>query len=146
MNKDLMFSSEIDQWSTPIDFYNKLNSVFNFKTDVCADPENAKCEIFYSKDKNGLLQNWEGTCFMNPPYGKEIGKWVEKAHMSAINNGATVVCLLPARTDTRWWHNYCLDAEIVFIKGRLKFGCSKNSAPFPSALVIFRPKINGLCG
>jgi len=144
MNNELMFSSETDQWSTPIDFFNKLNKVFNFQTDVCADEKNKKCRHYYCIDQDGLTQEWEGNCWMNPPYGREIGKWVEKAYVSSKNNGATIVCLLPARTDTRWWHDYCQNADVTFIKGRLKFGDAVNSAPFPSALVVFRPEVKDI--
>lgn len=141
MNKDLMFSSNTDQWATPQAFFDRLNSVFRFKTDVCALPENAKCERFFSPDVDGLKQDWQGVCWMNPPYGREIGKWVEKAYRSAKENGATVVCLLPARVDTRWWHDFCAKGEFFFVKGRLKFGDAKDSAPFPNAVVVFRPRI-----
>ncbi len=145
MNTDVMFSSATDQWPTPIDLFVKVDRVFKFDLDVCADAKNAKCERFFSEDDDGLSQDWTGVCWMNPPYGRDIGKWVEKAHKSAIEHGATVVCLLPARTDTRWWQNFCLDAqEVHFIKGRLKFGDAKNSAPFPSALVVFRPSLSFL--
>lgn len=141
MNKDLMFSSNTDQWATPQAFFDRLNSVFRFKTDVCALPENAKCERFFSPDVDGLKQDWQGVCWMNPPYGREIGKWVEKAYRSAKENGATVVCLLPARVDTRWWHDFCAKGEFFFVKGRLKLGDAKDSAPFPNAVVVFRPRI-----
>lgn len=137
-----MFSSKTNLWATPQKFYNMLDSKFKFETDVCAIPENAKCENFYSPEQNGLKQDWKGTCWMNPPYGREIVAWVEKAYISAKENGATVVCLVPARVDTRWWHDYCAKGEITFLKGRLKFGDSKNSAPFPSAIVVFRPTVN----
>lgn len=130
-----MFSSKTDMWETPQDFFNKLNKEFNFDVDVCATKENAKCKKFYTLEENGLQQTWTGTCWMNPPYGREISKWVKKASESK----ATVVCLLPARTDTRWFHEYIYNkAEIRFIKGRLRFGNSNNSAPFPSMVVIFR--------
>lgn len=141
MNKGAMFSSETDQWETPQDFFNKLDDVFRFDIDVCADSKNAKTELFYTKTDDGLTHEWFGTCWMNPPYGREIQKWVEKAYKSAKQNGATVVCLLPARVDTKWWHEYCKKGEIYFVKGRLKFGKATNSAPFPSAVVVFRPKI-----
>jgi phage N-6-adenine-methyltransferase len=140
MNKAL-FSSVTDLWATPQDFYARLEAVFKFQTDVCALPTNAKCEHYYSPEVNGLEQDWSGVCWMNPPYGREIGAWVEKAHKSAKQNGATVVCLLPARTDTRWWHDYCAKGEVFFIRGRLKFGDAKDSAPFPSAIVVFRPQV-----
>ena len=140
MNNDLMFSSKTDLWATPQDFFDRLNKVFRFQIDVCALPENAKCDTYYTPDNNGLDQDWQGVCWMNPPYGREISAWVEKAYKSA-KNGATVVCLLPARVDTRWWHNYCAKGEVHFIKGRLKFGGSADSAPFPSAVVVFRPTV-----
>jgi phage N-6-adenine-methyltransferase len=137
-----MFSSKSTEWETPQSLFDKLNSVFKFETDVCATAENAKCKKFFSKAENGLEQDWTGVCWMNPPYGREISKWVKKAYESAVKNGATVVCLLPARVDTSWWHKYCIKGEVFFIKGRLKFGNSKNSAPFPSALVVFRPRVD----
>lgn len=143
------FSSATDQWATPIDLFEKLDAIFNFQTDVCADKDNAKCAIFYDESINGLSQDWRGVCWMNPPYGRQIGDWVAKAYLSSIENGATVVCLVPARVDTKWWHDYCVKGEMFFLKGRLKFGDAKNSAPFPSAIVVFRPQIkdvlDGFC-
>ena len=138
-NADLMFSSKTDMWATPQDVFDKLNEEFNFNTDVCASSTNAKCSHYYTEQDNGLLQDWKGTCFMNPPYGRTIGEWVSKAYKESTK-GATIVCLLPSRTDTRWWHDNIIDndAEVRFIKGRLKFGGHNNSAPFPSAIVIFR--------
>ena len=136
INKGL-FSSQTDNWETPQALFDKLNAEFHFDLDVCADNSNAKCKKFYTKEQDGLQQNWIGMCWMNPPYGREIGKWLKKAYESSIN-GATVVCLIPARTDTAWWHDYVMKGEIRFIRGRLKFGGSKNSAPFPSAIVIFQ--------
>lgn len=141
MNADLMFSSATDNWATPQDFFDKLHAVFNFQTDVCASVENAKCPKFYDKDTNGLAQEWNGVCWMNPPYGKAIGDWMRKAYISARNNGATVVCLVPARTDTKWWHDTAAYGEVFFVPGRLKFGSAKNSAPFPCAVVVFRPQV-----
>ena len=136
INKGL-FSSQTDNWETPQALFDNLNAEFHFDLDVCASLDNAKCKKFYTKEQDGLNQEWTGVCWMNPPYGKEIGKWLKKAYESSIN-GATVVCLLPARTDTSWWHDYCMKGEIRFIRGRLKFGESKNNAPFPSAIVIFK--------
>ena len=133
------FSSKTDLWYTPEDFYQKYNDVFNFETDVCATHENAKCANYYTEETNGLSQNWKGICWMNPPYGRTIKQWMKKAYESSLT-GATVVCLVPARTDTNWWHDYAIKGEIEFIKGRLKFGGSKNPAPFPSAVVVFNPK------
>lgn len=131
-----LFTSNTDMWATPQEFFDKLKNEFDFEVDVCAVPENAKCERYYSPDMDGLKQKWEGTCWMNPPYGRIIGEWVKKAYESSLD-GATVVCLLPARTDTKWWHDYCMKGEIRLVRGRLKFGGSANSAPFPSAVVIF---------
>lgn len=132
------FSSATEMWETPKDFFDKLNEEFNFDIDVCATAENAKCERYFTERENGLLQRWEGTCWMNPPYGRVIGDWIQKAYESA-QEGATVVCLVPARTDTRWWHDYCVHGEIRFVRGRLRFGGVKDNAPFPNAVVIFRP-------
>ena len=141
MSTELMFSSATDNWATPQDFFDKLHAVFNFQTDVCASAENAKCAAFYDLAANGLAQQWRGSCWMNPPYGKTIGDWMRKALQSARDNGATVVCLVPARTDTRWWQDTAPHGEVFFVPGRLKFGSSKNSAPFPCAVVVFRPRI-----
>lgn len=138
MNTELMFSSKTDMWSTPQDFFDKLNAEFNFTLDACAIPENAKCANFFTPADDGLRQEWKGVVWCNPPYGVEIGKWVRKAHESK----ATVVMLLPARTDTKWFHEYIYGkAEIRFIKGRLKFGNEKNSAPFPSMVVVMHKEI-----
>ena len=135
MNTDVMFSSKTDMWATPQGFFDELNKEFGFTIDVCAIPENAKCKRFFSPDVDGLKQEWIGVCWCNPPYGKEIGKWVKKAHDSIC----TTVALLPARTDTRWFHDYILGkAEIRFVRGRLKFGGASTSAPFPSMVVIWR--------
>lgn len=136
-----MFSSRTDLWETPQDFFDNLNNEFNFDIDVCASQENAKCNTYFTKEQDGLQQSWRGmVCWCNPPYGREVGKWVQKAYISSKNEGSTVVMLLPARTDTRWFHDYIYNkSEIRFIKGRLKFGDSKNSAPFPSMVVIFTP-------
>ena len=137
MNKSVHFSSATDLWATPQAFFDELNKEFGFELDVCALPENAKCEKYYTPEIDGLKQQWRGICWRNPPYGREIGAWMEKAYESSLE-GATVVCLVPARTDTRWFHDFAMRGEIRFIKGRLKFGDSKNSAPFPSAVVVFR--------
>jgi len=131
------FSSKTDLWATPQKFFDKYDAVYKFTLDVCADKDNAKCANFYTIEDNGLIQPWQGVCWMNPPYGREIGAWMKKAHESSLK-GATVVCLVPARTDTKWWHDYAMHGQIEFIKGRLKFGNAKNSAPFPSAIVVFK--------
>lgn len=139
MNTELMFSSKTDLWETPQEIFDKLDAKFHFDLDVCALPENAKCSRYYTPGDNGLIQPWAGVCWCNPPYGREIGKWVQRAFTESSSGNATVVMLLPARTDTRWFHEYIYGkAEIHFIKGRLKFGGCKNSAPFPSMIVAFR--------
>ena len=135
------FSSKTDLWSTPQDYFDRINAEFNFNLDVCATPKNAKCEQYFTKEQDGLKQQWAGVCWMNPPYERDIKNWIKKAYESS-QVGATVVCLIPARTDTTYWHDFIFNkAEIRFIKGRLKFGDAKNAAPFPSALVIFRPTV-----
>jgi phage N-6-adenine-methyltransferase len=136
------FSSKSDLWATPQDFFNKYNDVYNFEIDVCANFQNAKCKIYFDIEQNGLNQEWIGRCWMNPPYGRDIGKWMKKAYESSLL-GAVVVCLVPSRTDTKWWHDYAMKGNIEFIKGRLKFGGHNNSAPFPSAIVVFNGDNNG---
>ena len=143
MNTEVMFSSKTDSWATPQYFFDDLNKAWNFDIDVCADEHNAKCKTFFSKEQDGLKQEWIGTCFMNPPYGKEIGKWVKKAYEESVTKSCVVVALLPARVDTKWFHQYIYNRENVFVeflKGRLKFEDSKNSAPFPSMIVYFNFK------
>ena len=142
MNKEVMFSSATDNWATPQDFFDELNAEFHFDLDVCADEINHKCDRYYTKEQDGLTMPWKGIVWCNPPYGREIGKWVRRALFASIN-GATVVMLIPARTDTKWFHDYIYkrdNVEIRFVKGRLKFGNSKNSAPFPSMVVVFKPQ------
>jgi phage N-6-adenine-methyltransferase len=136
---DVHFSSNKHDWETPWELFNKLNDEFNFTIDVCAERSNSKLEHFFSPKEDGLSQSWSGhVCWMNPPYGREISKWVKKAYEESLR-GCTVVCLLPARTDTKWFHDYIYGkAEIRFLKGRLKFVGAQHSAPFPSMIVVFR--------
>lgn len=138
MDRAVWASSATDLWATPQDFFDVLHAEFGFDLDVCATDENAKCARYFTAETDGLAQEWSGTCWMNPPYGRVIGDWMRKAWESSLS-GATVVCLVPSRTDTRWWHDYAMRGEIRYVRGRLKFGGSKNSAPFPCAVVIFRP-------
>lgn len=136
---DVHFSSKTDDWATPQDLFDKLNSHFNFTLDVCASADNAKCSEYFTEEDDGLKQDWTatpGAAFMNPPYGREIGKWMCKAYETG-QQGKTVVCLVPARTCTAWWHDYAAKGDVLFLRGRLKFGNAKNSAPFPSAIVVF---------
>ena len=140
MNCEVMFSSKTDQWSTPQWLFDELNKEFHFDLDVCADESNHKCEKYFNKQQDGLKMKWGGRIWCNPPYGRQIGLWVKKASQA----GTLVVMLVPARTDTKWFHDYIYHnekAEIRFLKGRLKFGNSKNSAPFPSMVVIFHNEV-----
>jgi phage N-6-adenine-methyltransferase len=139
MDRATWASSATDLWATPQDFYDDLHAEFGFSLDVCATPDNAKCPRYFTAEHDGLAQQWHGVCWMNPPYGRVIGNWMRKAYESA-KEGALVVCLVPSRTDTRWWHDYAMKGEVRYVKGRLKFGDSKNSAPFPCAVVVFRPE------
>jgi site-specific DNA-methyltransferase (adenine-specific) len=133
-----LFSSHSNEWATPQAFFDRLNRVFQFTLDPACTRENAKCARYYTQEDNGLAHSWLGErVFLNPPYSREIAQWVAKARQEA-EQGALVVGLLPARTDTRWWHEHVQGhAEIRFLAGRLKFGNSESSAPFPSAIVIW---------
>lgn len=137
--------TNITEWETPQWLFDLLDGEFHFDIDVCANEHNTKCQNYYSPERNGLKQDWEDfTCWMNPPYGREIKDWMNKASDSA-KKGATVVCLVPARPDTEWWWDNCINGEIRFIKGRLKWPESETVAPFPSVIVILgsaiKPKV-----
>lgn len=133
------FSSKTPEWSTPRWFYKGVDAEFGFTLDPCSTHENCFCPRHFTIAEDGLKQDWTNDIvFMNPPYGREIGRWVKKAYESA-KCGATVVCLLPPRADTRWFHRYVMSAERRFLRGRLKFGDSRNAAPFPSMVAVFRP-------
>lgn len=140
-----MFSSKTDKWGTPQDLFDRLNSLYKFEVDVCALPENAKCEVYFTPETNGLDQDWSQyrMCWMNPPYGREISKWIEKAYNEA-QKGTTVVALLPVRTDTKWFHNWIYmmyGVTVEFLDKRLKFGGQNNYAPFPSMIVKFEKNL-----
>ena len=138
MNTEVMFSSKSGNWETPQRLFDDLNREFHFTLDACATAQNAKCPRYYNPEQNRLRQPWNGVVWCNPPYGRKIGQWVRKA-FAASSEGSTVVMLLPARTDTKWFHDWIYNrSEIRFLKGRLKFGGAKNAAPFPSMIVIFR--------
>lgn len=141
MINDGMFSSESGEWETPDDLFDYWNRIFTFTVDVCASAENAKLSVYFDKEIDGLTQDWSNQrCWMNPPYGRPIKEWIRKAHEEA-GRGATVVCLLPARTDTRWWQEYVTKADMIkFLPGRVKFKGGSSSAPFPSAIVVFLPR------
>ena len=138
---DLMFSSKSMDWATPQDFFDKLNEEFHFTLDPCADDYNHKCAKYYTKDQDGLQQDWSGEIvFCNPPYGRDVSKWVRKCFQEVYSGKCKcAVVLVAARTDTKWFHDYIYKrAEIRFIKGRLKFGEQTQPAPFPSMVAIFR--------
>ncbi|HYE67740.1 MAG TPA: DNA N-6-adenine-methyltransferase [Anaerovoracaceae bacterium] len=174
MNTDVMFSSAYDAWATPQAFFDELDKKYDFDIDVCAEDHTAKCATYWTILDDCLSIDWKSygdlhfdaspTCYMNPPYGREIGKFIKKAYEESIK-GCEVICLLPARTDTKWFHEYCTKGEITFLKGRLIFGTDeywqwvwneeilngkknslykkfgkKNSAPFPSMVVVFNPR------
>ena len=136
----VLFSSESEEWATPQSLFNELDAEFHFNLDPCADESNHKCEKYFTKEIDGLLQDWQGyRVFCNPPYGKKIADWVKKCYMEGAKENTIIVLLIPARTDTKYFHDYIWHrSEIRFLKGRLKFGDSKTSAPFPSMIVIFR--------
>lgn len=145
----VMFSSKSKEWSTPQDFFDKLNWRFGpFNLDPCATVYNTKCTNFYSLQENGLEQDWSGhKVFVNPPYGRDIKDWIRKGYEESLKPNTLVVMLIPARTDTKYWSDYVMKArEIHFVKGRLKFGDSNNPAPFPSAVVVFNNDWNYVYG
>jgi phage N-6-adenine-methyltransferase len=144
----LHHNPKTDLWETPPDFFAALDAEFGFTLDACALPENAQCKRFYSPEEDGLSQPWTGVVWCNPPYGRNVGRWLKKARESA-RGGATVVCLVFARTDTAWFHELIWDAarnqpqsgvETRFLRGRLKFGEARLAAPHGSLLVVFRPE------
>ena len=139
MDKGL-FTSNSQEWATPQSLFDELNAEFNFTLDPCATDQNAKCKKYYTKQDDGLTKSWrDHVVFCNPPYGRDISKWIYKAYQENANNNVTVVLLLPARTDTKYFHDYIYKKhEIRFIKGRLHFNDSKNAAPFPSMVVVMK--------
>lgn len=142
MLNEALFSSDRMDWETPKELFDHWNKLFDFNLDVCALPHNAKCKRFFTPEDDGLAQEWAGNrCWMNPPYGKDIAKWVKKASEEA-KKGALVVALLPARTDTAWFHNYVLPyAQITFLRGRVKFVGGTSGAPFPSIIAAYFPMV-----
>lgn len=135
----MIYKSGNDEWETPQEVFDRLNAEFDFDLDPCATSQNHKCSEYYTIDQNGLLKNWGGRrVFCNPPYS-EIKKWVQKSYFESLRPGTIVVMLIPARTDTTYFHDYIWNrSEVRFIKGRIKFGDAKHNAPFPSMVVIFR--------
>jgi phage N-6-adenine-methyltransferase len=142
MNKAL-FSSVSTEYETPWSLFNPLDAMYNFTVDVCATAKNTKCKKYFSPADNGLAQEWTGVCWMNPPYGREVEPWIKKAYETAMTGAATVVALLPARTDTKWFHRYIYGkAEIRFLEGRVNFIREGKSGPatFPSMIVVWDKK------
>ena len=137
-----LFTSRTEEWETPDYVFLALNKEFNFHLDVCATSENSKCKIYFDKSVDGLKREWSPfRCWVNPPYGRDISKWMKKA-FSESQRGALVVCLIPSRTDTKWWHDSVMKSSVIrFVSGRISFGTSKNSAPFPSCIVIYYPEL-----
>lgn len=132
-------TSKYDDWETPQELFDEWNRKFRFDVDVCANASNAKCAKYFTPEQDGLKQEWRGACWCNPPYGRQIGKWIRKAYES-VQGGATVVCLIPARTDTGYWHDWVMRGTITFLRGRVYFkrnGAPHDRAPFPSAIVVF---------
>ncbi len=140
---EIHFSSKSNEWGTPSELFNKLNEEFHFTLDPCCTKDNAKCERYYTIAEDGLSKDWKNEIvFMNPPYGSQIGAWIEKAYNESLK-GSTVVCLIPARTDTKYWHDFIFGkAQIRFLKGRVKFAGGLYSAPFPSAIVVFQKGVH----
>jgi phage N-6-adenine-methyltransferase len=138
--RKVMFSSKRLDHGTPDDIFRQLDQEFHFTLDVCANQSNAMVGKFLTEEDDALNASWrDQMCWMNPPYGRELPKWVGKAFYEAQENNATVVCLVPARTDTKWFWDYCIHGEIRLIRGRLRFKGESSSAPFPSMVVVFRP-------
>ena len=129
-------------YETPDDLFDTLHAEFRFDVDVCALPGNAKLPRFYTPEQDGLAQPWAGVCWCNPPYGREMPRWIRKARSEAETGRATTVLLVPARTNTAWWHDDCMKGEVRFIRGRPRFNGGKHGLPFPLALVIFRTSNN----
>ncbi len=136
------FASKNQEYETPWKLFNKLNEEFNFTIDVCADIHNHKVDNYYTIEQNALVQNWKGVCWMNPPY-KDLKIWVKKAYEESVKNNCIVVCLIPARTNTKWWHKYCMKGEVRFIQGRPKFEGCIHGLPQPLAIVILGSQYKG---
>lgn len=143
MNSNLavFYKSGRRDWATPRGIFRELDYRFHFDLDACATAETAKCESYFTEEDDALKQDWSRfrSIFVNPPYGDQINSWLMKAYLTS-EQGSTVVCLVPSRTDTSWWHDICMKGKIEFIRGRIRFDGGKGRAPFPSAIVIFKGK------
>ena len=134
---DTKFESKKQDWETPDEIFDPLNIEFGFTLDVCASDGNKKCDYFFSENDDGLTKSWANhICWMNPPFGQQ-GHWVRKAYLESKHRNTIIVCLLPARTNTNWWHDCCMRGEVRFIRGRPKFKGAKYGLPQPLAIVIF---------
>ena len=137
---DTRFMSKTVEWPTPQELYLPLHDEFRFEMDVAATAENTKCPAFWTKEQDGLVQPWARRNWMNPPYGRDVPRWLARA-LDESKRGATTVCLIPARTNTGWFHALCLEAaEVRFVRGRPKFGDADHGLPLPLAVVIYRPR------
>jgi phage N-6-adenine-methyltransferase len=137
--RSVHFSSRSCEWETPPELFARLDARHHFTLDACATPENAKCPRYFTRADDGLRQRWAGRVWCNPPYGRDVGRWVKKAWESVRAGEAELVaCLLPARVDTAWWHDFAARGDVQVLRGRLRFGGARSGAPFPSALVVFR--------
>lgn len=139
-----LFSSKSEDWSTPPELFQRLDREFRFTLDAAATADNAKCANYYTKADDSLSIPWPGRVWLNPPYGRKIALWMEKAYSESTTHADIVVCLVPARTCTAWFHDWATRGELRFIRGRLRFGDSANAAPFPSLIVVFRRRHNTL--
>ena len=137
------FESKNQEYETPDSLFDLLDKEFNFTLDVCANRKNKKVQEYFSEKDNALEQDWVGTCWMNPPF-KSLSKWIKKAHAESLKHGSTVVCFIPARTNTNWWHEHCMKGEIRFLQGRPKFKGCKHGLPQPLAIIIFGPGYGGM--
>jgi len=135
------FAAKSVEYETPQDLFDGLNAEFGFTCDVASTDGNAKCQHHFTRETDGLKQEWTGVCWCNPPYGREMVQWVRKARLAAESGAATTVMLIPARTNTAWWHDEVMRGEVRFVRGRPKFNGGKHGLPFPLAIVVFRSKV-----
>jgi phage N-6-adenine-methyltransferase len=142
-DKKALFSANRSDWGTPDYIFRPIDNIFNFDLDVCADATNAKCKRYYTVEDDGLSKPWDAkNAWCNPPYGKIVDDWLLKGYTSMIDHKCTVVYLLPARTDTQWFHKWCGRGNVFLFKGRIKFTGAAHSAPFPSMLLVFSPNVH----
>lgn len=137
---NVKFSSDRVDYSTPIKLFTPINDEFNLELDVCANNENHKLNSFFVKEDNALSKDWKGNCWMNPPFCKDLGKWVKKAHSETQKHGGTKVCLIPVRSNTKWWAEVVKDAEVRFINGEVNFNEEPRGLWLPMCFLIFGEK------